>query len=121
MRHRIYLFVPALLALAACEGPAQPPLAIVVMQPTAVSQASTLVPGPPPPAQPELVPPPPAGAGSVAWQPGYWQWTGLSPQPWQWQSGRYVQAPAGQRIWVPGRWVQAPTGGWAWIEGHWAA
>ncbi len=110
MRRRLFVAVAALFAIAACEGPPAP-----------AARAPMMVPGPPPPAYSELVPPPPAGAGNVAWLPGHWQWTGLSPQPWQWQAGRYVQAPVGQTMWVPGRWVQAPVGGWSWIEGRWSA
>lgn len=118
MMRRTLFLLPALLApvlLAACEGPPKPLPAIVVQQPAIV------VPGPPPPAQAELVPPPPPGAASMVWKPGHWQWSGQSPQPWQWVAGGYEQAPTGQRVWVPGRWVQAPSGGWSWIEGHWAA
>ena len=88
--------------LAACQGPPRPPPAIVVQQPAV------------------MVPTPPPGVAGIVWQPGHWQWTGQSPQPWQWVAGRYEQAPAGQRMWVPGRWEQAPVGGWSWIEGHWA-
>lgn len=115
--HRLTFLLSALAGvglLAACQGPPRPPPAIVVQQP------AVMVPGPPPPMQAELVPTPPAGVAGIVWQPGHWQWTGQSPQPWQWVTGRYEQAPAGLRMWVPGRWEQAPVGGWSWIEGHWA-
>lgn len=116
---------PALFGLAGC-GPDRPSPAMVMTQPAAMVVAQPVAPAPlvvqmaPPAPQLERMPPRPAGASSVVWQPGRWLWTGMSPQPWQWQQGQYVQAPAGQSTWVPGRWTQALGGGWTWIEGHWA-
>jgi hypothetical protein len=111
-----------LLGLAGC-GPPRPEPAMVITQPAAMvvaQPAALVVQVPPPPEQAERMPPRPAGASTAVWQPGRWLWTGAAPQPWQWQQGQYVQAPAGQSTWMPGRWTQAPGGGWTWIEGHWA-
>lgn len=108
---------PLLLGLASC-GPPRPEPAMVMTQP--MTPAPVVVQMAPPAERIERLPPRPAGASTAVWQPGRWLWTGAAPQPWQWQQGQYVQAPAGQSTWMPGRWTQAPGGGWTWIEGHWA-
>jgi len=115
------------LALAAC-GSDRPAPTQVIVQPAAPAPAPVvqanpiIVPEAPPPPQGELVPPPPPpqGAGTAAWQPGHWRYTGVPGNAWSWVGGQYVQVPPGQSVWSPGRWVQQPSGGWIWAEGHWA-
>jgi hypothetical protein len=111
------LIVPAMLGLTACGGP-PPQTTQVVVQPA----STTIVPSaptPPPPPMSELVPPPPPSATPTVWQPGHWRYSGISTNPWAWDSGRYVAVPPGASAWVPGQW-QLQGGGWVWQEGHWA-
>jgi hypothetical protein len=104
-----------------------PPPATVEAPPAPIEAPPTSVEGPPPtaPAPPpsdnaELVPPPPPGAGPMVWQPGHWDYTGMTGNPWSWHDGHYVPPPPGETTWVPGQWSQAPNGSWIWLHGHWA-
>jgi hypothetical protein len=114
------MLVPAMLGLTACVETSPPPqnTQVVVQQPpaTVVSSAPT----PPPPPMSELVPPPPPSAVPMVWQPGHWQYNGVSGNGWNWQAGQYVAVPQGATAWVPGQWQQQATG-WVWREGHWSA
>jgi len=103
------------LPLVACGSDPPRPTQVVVQTPPA---APLIVPAPPP-AQGELVPPPPQGAGTVAWQPGHWNYAGTADNPWIWEQGHYVPVPLGRTVWVPGYWAQLAGGGWTWVQGHW--
>ena len=97
-------------------GPPQPTRVVVQTAPA----APAVLPAAPPPAQSELVPPPPLGAGTVAWQPGHWSYSGATDNPWIWEQGHYVPVPPGRAVWVLGYWAQQANGGWVWMQGHWA-
>jgi hypothetical protein len=127
------LLVPTLLGLAACGNSPPPATQVIVQSPPATQVPATQVivqappttvvpsaPMPPPPPISELVPPPPPSATPTVWQPGHWQYTGVSGNPWNWQHGQYVAVPPGATAWVPGQW-QDQDGGWVWRSGHWAA
>ncbi len=82
--HTLRLVLPAMLALAGCESSPPPTTQIVVQQP-----AMTIVPSaptPPPPPMSEVVPPPPASSSQTIWQPGHWSYTGISSNPWNWET-----------------------------------
>ena len=116
--HGFPVLLGAALGLAACSSDPPPPTQVYIQQaPTTVVPAAPM---PPPPPISELVPPPPPGAGPTVWQPGHWQYTGLSGNPWSWQKGQYVGVPPGAAAWGPGQWQQQ-AGGWGWRDGHWAA
>lgn len=104
------------LLLAACSSPPPPTQVIVQPSPAGVVAAS---PTAPPPPMHEIVPPPPASTKPVIWQPGHWRYTGISPNPWSWESGQYVAVPSGATAWVPGSWSRQGSG-WVWEQGHWA-
>jgi hypothetical protein len=77
---------------------------------------STIVvaPSAPPPPRVETVPPPPTT--TAYWEPGHWNWNGVS---WVWMDGMYVTRPSTTAIWVPGQWILSPGGGYTWQAGHW--
>lgn len=123
----------ALVSLAACGAPQQPPqntamLSVPGVVPAQTSaQVPTMTPPPPPmlvmtsplappAAQVETIPPSPGG-GAV-WQPGHWQWTGVTGSEWQWAPGQYVVPPTTVSQWVPGHWQRGGQG-WVWVDGHW--
>lgn len=116
------------LALSACDSGRdttkvvrRPPATVAAPRPPAtVSVPPPTAPTQPPPVHAELVPPPPAGRGPVVWQPGHWDYTGKTGNPWAWHDGQYVPPPEGETTWVPGRWSHAPNGSWIWLHGHWA-
>jgi len=125
MSHRQtrYLVVPAIAVLLGAGAASQAMAQTVVMQPAPYTQTTSTVvvaPTAPPPPQTEIVPAAPAGATvTTYWQPGHWNWNGVS---WVWANGAYTQRvtqPVSTATWVPAQWVQQPTGGYAWVEGHW--
>jgi len=129
----------AVLSLVGCELPQQPPppqqgaeLSVpgVVPAQTAAAVPTPTPPTPPPfpvlvatvPPQPPPVPVqtvPASPGGGAVWQPGHWQWTGVTGSEWQWAPGQYVVPPTAMSQWVPGHWEQRPQG-WVWVDGHWA-
>jgi hypothetical protein len=113
------LLIPGLLALAAC-GDSPPPQTTQVIVQSPPTMIVPSAPMPPPPPMSELVPPPPPSATPTVWQPGHWQYNGVTGNGWNWQGGKYVGVPPGATAWVPGQWQQQASG-WVWREGHWAA
>jgi hypothetical protein len=121
--------VLGVLALSACDrgrdaktAMTQPPPATIEAppRPVTLNVPPPTAPTRPPPVHAELVPPPPAGGGPMVWQPGHWDYTGKTGNPWAWHHGHYEPPPQGETTWVPGRWSHVPNGSWIWLHGHWA-
>lgn len=86
----------ATLALAGCEGGANP--------------------NPPvPPAKTETVPLPPVSGMPQIWEPGHWDWNG---QGYDWVAGQWVARGDHSAMWQPGYWARI-NGTWTWQVGHW--
>ena len=80
--------------------------------------ASCADPGPPapiPPPMAESVPLPPVSPVPLAWQPGFWDWTGSS---YVWVPGQYVDAKTLSGVWMASYWEQTASG-WVWRRAHW--
>jgi hypothetical protein len=62
----------------------------------------------------ESVPPQPAP--NAVWIRGHYAYTGSG---YQWQPGRWENAPPGARNWVGPSWQPSPNGGYVYVRGHW--
>ena len=80
--------------LAACAGPAHPPI---------------------PPPRAEQVPVPPRSDVVQIWQPGHYDWTGAT---YVWMPGEWVDRAGRGSLWQDGYWRQTPAGQ-VWTPGHW--
>jgi hypothetical protein len=110
-RHRLVkLIVPLSLVLLASCTPALP----VPRVGPHVGEVPTIVPFPPPPAQPEVIPARPKEKGSV-WVDGEWQWKG---RRWVWQRGSW-QVPYPGSYWAPGVTIRQQDGSLAYFQGGW--
>ncbi len=82
------------LLLLGCAGPSHPP----VPRPLA-----------------EQVPPPPPATVVQIWQPGHFDWDGVT---YVWSPGAWVDRAGRGSLWQDGYWRDMPTGQ-VWVPAHW--
>ncbi|MGH7958493.1 MAG: hypothetical protein ACREH8_15990 [Opitutaceae bacterium] len=75
---------------------------------------TTVVPTPPPPAQPEVTPPAPTNNAGQAWVAGHYSWGGGQ---WTWVNGMWQRPPQPNATWIPGNYDAQNK---RWTEGHWS-
>lgn len=78
-----------------------------------MAPATTVVPTPPPPAQPEPTPPKSTNDLGQMWVNGHYSWVNGQ---WRWVNGTWQRPPEENAQWVPGSYDELNK---RWTEGHW--
>ncbi len=97
MRLIAVLATPCLLLLGGCVAaypPAHPPI---------------------PPVLAEQVPVPPRSSVVLIWQPGHYDWNGVT---YSWVSGKWVERTGHGTLWQDGYWRQSADTS-TWVPAHW--
>jgi len=74
---------------------------------------TTVVPTPPPAANPEAIPTARADDSGRVWVPGHYSWSSAQ---WNWVNGTWQRPPHDNATWIPG---QYDANSKQWTEGHW--